>query len=107
LSGGRSLKGLVDVTGAAGVDTSAAGKAPDCQFLQVREVMMCCHIPRCPSSDAPHAEFASVVVEHPEQGWSKLCNGLILFDDQGYLRPDGRSVPPEVTGQRQVLVGVA
>ena len=31
---------------------------------------------------------------HPEQGWSLLCNGVIIFDDTGELLPDGRAVPP-------------
>jgi hypothetical protein len=31
---------------------------------------------------------------HPEQGWSLLCNGIVLFDDAGQLLPDGRSVVP-------------
>jgi hypothetical protein len=35
-----------------------------------------------------------VVVSHPEQGWSLLCNGVVLFDDTGALLPDGRSIPP-------------
>jgi hypothetical protein len=25
------------------------------------------------------------VASHPEQGWSLLCNGLVLFDDAGVL----------------------
>ena len=29
---------------------------------------------------------------HPEQGWSLLCNGVVLFDDDGELLPDGRAV---------------
>jgi len=33
-------------------------------------------------------------VFHPEQGWSLLCNGVIVFDDTGELLPGGRSVPP-------------
>jgi hypothetical protein len=35
-----------------------------------------------------------VIVSHPEQGWSLLCNGLILFDDTGELLPDGTVVSP-------------
>jgi len=31
---------------------------------------------------------------HPEQGWSRLCNGVILFDDTGQLLPGGRAVLP-------------
>lgn len=34
------------------------------------------------------------MVSHPEQGWSLLCNGVILFDDTGELLPDGVIVPP-------------
>jgi len=34
------------------------------------------------------------VAAHPEQGWSLLCNGVIVFDDTGELLPDGREVPP-------------
>ena len=28
------------------------------------------------------------------QGWSLLCNGVVLFDDGGALLPDGRAVIP-------------
>jgi len=31
---------------------------------------------------------------HPGQGWSLLCNGVIVFDDMGEILPDGRVVPP-------------
>jgi hypothetical protein len=34
------------------------------------------------------------VAVHPEQGWSLLCNGVVLFDDDGELLPDGRVVAP-------------
>jgi hypothetical protein len=34
------------------------------------------------------------VARHPEQGWSLLCNGIVLFDDTGLLLPDGRAVVP-------------
>ena len=30
---------------------------------------------------------------HPEQGWSLLCNGVIVFDDMGEILP-GRVIPP-------------
>jgi len=41
------------------------------------------------------------VAGHPEQGWSLLCNGVVLFDDTGELLPDGRTVPP--LGSREVV----
>ena len=50
---------------------------------------MCTHSPQCPeatSTDCCHAHIAS---DHSEQGWIKLCNGVILFDDGQYLTPDG------------------
>ncbi|MEU0032106.1 DUF5999 family protein [Streptomyces sp. NPDC006335] len=55
---------------------------------------MCRHIPACPTADSADAEAAVVVAAHPEQGWSLLCNGVLLFDDTGELLPDGRAVAP-------------
>lgn len=55
---------------------------------------MCSHRPPCPSADHPDRDAARTIAFHPEQGWSLLCNGIILFDDTGELLPDGRTVPP-------------
>jgi hypothetical protein len=55
---------------------------------------MCVHESPCPSSDAPDREAAHVVAAHPEQGWSLLCNGIILFEDSGEILPDGRTIAP-------------
>jgi hypothetical protein len=38
------------------------------------------------------------VADQPGQGWSLLCNGVILFDDGGELLPDSRAVTPDRTG---------
>jgi hypothetical protein len=35
-----------------------------------------------------------VVIQHPDQGWSLLCNGVILFEDTGEILPTGRIVEP-------------
>jgi hypothetical protein len=43
---------------------------------------------------ATDREAARAVARHPEQGWSLLCNGVVLFDDTGELLPDGRVIPP-------------
>jgi len=53
---------------------------------------MCAHQPPCPSADSPDHVAARVVHAHPEQGWSLLCNGTIVFDDTGELLPDGSVV---------------
>jgi hypothetical protein len=55
---------------------------------------MCSHQPKCPSAGAPDREAAYTVAFHPEQGWSLLCNGVVLFDDTGELLPDGTIIPP-------------
>jgi len=55
---------------------------------------MCQHSPRCPSATARDHEAARTVAAHPEQGWSLLCNGVIVFEDTGELLPDGRVVAP-------------
>ena len=47
----------------------------------------CHHRPRCPDALAPDRWAARIVTSHPEQGWSLLCNGVLLFDDGGELLP--------------------
>ena len=64
---------------------------------------MCQHQPRCPESPAPDHLAARIVADQPGQGWSLLCNGVILFDDGGELLPDGRAGTPERLG----LTGLA
>ncbi|OAH15533.1 hypothetical protein STSP_11350 [Streptomyces jeddahensis] len=55
---------------------------------------MCQHQPPCPTADSADREAAVLVVHHPEQGWSLLCNGVLLFEDTGELLPDGRIIAP-------------
>ncbi|BAJ32549.1 MULTISPECIES: DUF5999 family protein [Kitasatospora] len=55
---------------------------------------MCQHRTECPSAESADHEAAVPVACHPEQGWSLLCNGVLLFDDTGELLPDGRVVAP-------------
>jgi Family of unknown function (DUF5999) len=50
-------------------------------------------------------EAAYAVASHHEQGWSLLCNGVIVFDDTGELLPDGRAVAPRA--QARVRLPVA
>ena len=55
---------------------------------------MCPHSPSCPDARALDREAARTVVSHPEQGWSLLCNGIVVFEDTGELLPGGDTVPP-------------
>lgn len=55
---------------------------------------MCPHRPACPDATATDRDAAHVISSHPEQGWSLLCNGVVLFDDTGELLPDGSAVAP-------------
>ncbi|MFG2629969.1 DUF5999 family protein [Streptomyces sp. NPDC048473] len=54
----------------------------------------CTHVPKCPTATRSDREAAQVVAAHPEQGWSLLCNGLLLFEDTGELLPDGQIIAP-------------
>jgi hypothetical protein len=58
----------------------------------------CPHLPRCPAATAPGRGAARTVAAHPEQGWSLLCNGVVVFDDTGELLPGGRALPPRRVG---------
>jgi hypothetical protein len=60
--------------------------------------IMCDHQPPCPPAEAVDRDAARVVTSHFDQGWSLLCNGVIVFDDMGALLPDGRSVEPPRRG---------
>ncbi|CAG7622347.1 conserved hypothetical protein [Actinacidiphila bryophytorum] len=55
---------------------------------------MCQHKPQCPTAEGPDREAAFTVAHHPEQGWSLLCNGVLLFEDTGELLPDGQIIAP-------------
>jgi Family of unknown function (DUF5999) len=55
---------------------------------------MCPHRPPCPPADRRDRVAARTVALHPEQGWSLLCNGVIVFDDTGGILPGGQAIPP-------------
>ncbi|MFJ6769970.1 DUF5999 family protein [Kitasatospora sp. NPDC091257] len=57
--------------------------------------MSCTHRPECPEAWESDRQAARVVASHPEQGWSRLCNGVVSFADTGLLLPDGRIVTPQ------------
>ena len=55
---------------------------------------MCPHLPPCPDALAPDREAARTIAAHPDQGWSLLCNGIVLFEDTGELLPGGDVIAP-------------
>ncbi len=55
---------------------------------------MCSHHPPCPAATTPGHAAARVKTRHPEQGWSLLCNGVVVFEDTGELLPDALVVAP-------------
>jgi len=55
---------------------------------------MCPHTPPCPAPSAPDREAAHTIVNHPEGGWSLLCNGVVIFEDTGELLPGGAFIAP-------------
>ena len=46
---------------------------------------------RARPSTPPTATPRTCSSAHPEQGWSLLCNGIVLFEDFGELLPNGQS----------------
>ena len=63
---------------------------------------ICRHTPACPAADAQDRDAAHVVSAHPEQGWSLLCNGVVVFEDFGEILPDGHC-----TGSRRRELAMA
>lgn len=55
---------------------------------------MCQHTPKCPEASAPDREAARTISSHPDQGWSLLCNGIVIFEDTGELLPGGATIAP-------------
>jgi hypothetical protein len=55
---------------------------------------MCPHTPPCPDASGLDREAARTIISHPEQGWSLLCNGIVVFEDTGELLPDGDTIEP-------------
>jgi hypothetical protein len=72
---------------------------------------MCPHTPPCPDASGLDREAARTIISHPEQGWSLLCNGIVVFEDTGELLPGGETIAPHrptdliaqpaMTGRRQ------
>jgi Family of unknown function (DUF5999) len=75
--------------------STLAGRAPEVRGASAWHIA-CPHLPRCPAATAPDRDAAHTVAAHPEQGWSLLCNGVVLFDDTGELLPGGRALPPRM-----------
>jgi hypothetical protein len=63
---------------------------------------MCTHRPVCPPADAPDHDAARVLFSRPEQGWSLLCNGVVVFEDTGEILPDRKVVAPHRPAVRLV-----
>jgi len=57
-----------------------------------------------PPADHPDRDAARTVAFHPEQGWSLLCNGVIVFDDMGEILPDGQVIPPHYPAHIRLAV---
>ncbi|MCZ2816277.1 DUF5999 family protein [Modestobacter sp. VKM Ac-2984] len=53
---------------------------------------MCSRPSLCPPATADDHVLAVPISRRPEQGWTLLCNGVVVFDDDGELLPDGRVV---------------
>ena len=81
------------------------GRPVACDRHEMRHEPACRHRPQCPGAAARDRAAACVVACHPEQGWSLLCNGVVLFDDAGVLVLAAPSrfpvMPPHYRGRRE------
>jgi hypothetical protein len=64
-----------------------------------RRPRSCGHTPPCPTAgdaagDTAAALAAAALVRRADQGWSLLCNGVVVFDDGGAILPDGVAIDP-------------
>ena len=64
---------------------------------------MCQHLTDCPTAEAVDREAARIVATFREQGWSLLCNGVIIFEDTGEILPDGTMIEPHRGPARHAL----
>src|SRR6516165_752325 len=67
---------------------------PTAYVIPEQRCAMCSHQSPCGPADHRDRDAARTVAFHPEQGWSLLCNGVIVFDDMGEILPGGRVIPP-------------
>ena len=72
-------------------DTSSA-KSRDGSSVHPVTRGECTHQPHCPTAEGQDRDAAHVIACHPEQGWSLLCNGIVLFEDSGEILPDGHCI---------------
>lgn len=49
------------------------------------DLHLCPHLPPCPPARAADHDAAVVVAVHHDQGWVRLCNGVVVWDDTGEL----------------------
>ena len=61
---------------------------------RLKEDERCPHQPPCPGALEPDRLAARLFARYPDQGWSLLCNGVVLLDDGGQLLPDGQIASP-------------
>ena len=73
----------------------ASTSRADTGATMIHAATVCHHEPACPPPDAADRYRAHVLASHPEQGWSLLCNGVIVFDDLGALLPDHGLLPAQ------------
>ena len=53
----------------------------------------CLHRPPLSACTSSRQRGRQVVAAHSEQGWSPLCNGVVVFDDLGELLPTRTDQP--------------
>jgi hypothetical protein len=81
-----------DLVSAPSSSTGAGAEQRSLAQAHAAASSACPHKPSCPAPQDADRLRAHVVAAHPEQGWSLLCNGVVVFDDLGALLPTARPV---------------
>lgn len=76
-------RGLASLTGSLGLRIVGGWQT---RHSEGRKIMGR-HWPPCHAANAPDYAAAPLAARHPEQGWSLLCDGLVIFDDTENLSP--------------------
>src|SRR6266542_4273466 len=104
-SGAAAGPACAPAPGGAALPARGSGTPPACEPAgRSRSTMLCAHQPPCPAFAASDRLAAHVLAAHPEQGWSLLCNGVVVFDDLDAGRPGVlRPLPRRTTAPTRCL----
>ena len=95
----ESGRGLALLDGLIGLHGGRRGVAYDSTGHRKTVYVMIC-LAAEPAGPVTGASAVCAPTCCPEQGWSLLCNGVVVFEDSGALLPDGTIIEPHHAANR-------